>query len=203
MKLISMVVMMTATVFLISGCGDTGESQDDVGELTMTLATISPLGVEYRLRNALFVIDGPEPTDVSSEDYPPDQARISLPLASGDYEVFLDGMWFIEHSADGQPFTPIDAILLSPNPASVRVIADLVAFVTFTFEVDEGDINFGPGTLSIGIDVVENGGSGGVGGAGGSVGVGGMGGAGGIAGAGGVGGIAGMGGAGGIAGAGG
>ena len=91
----------------------------------------------------------------------------------------LGGMWYMEHSANGQPSTPIDAILISPNPVSVRVIADQVAFVDFTFEVDEGDINFGPGTLSIGIDVVENDGAGGAGGAAG------MGGAGSAAGMGG------------------
>jgi hypothetical protein len=185
MKWLMMIVMMTATALFIGGCGDTGESEGDVGELTMTLATISPTGVEYRLRQALFAIDGPEPTDISSEDYPPEQTRINVPLASGDYEVTLGGMWYLEHSADGQPFTPIDAILISPNPVSVRVIAEQVAFVNFTFEVDEGDINFGPGTLSIGIDVVENGGVGGAGGAGGMAGAGGVGG---MAGAGGVGG---------------
>jgi hypothetical protein len=187
MKWLMMIAMMTATALFISGCGDTGESEGDVGELTMTLATISPTGVEYRLRQALFAIDGPEPTDVSSEDYPPEQARISVLVASGDYDVTLGGMWYMEHSANGQPFTPIDAILISPNPASVRVIADQVAFVDFTFEVDEGDINFGPGTLSIGIDVVENGGVGGAGGAAGGTGAGGAGGVGGGAGAGGAG----------------
>ncbi len=179
MKWFMMIAMITATALFIGGCGDTGESEGDVGELTMTLATISPTGVEYRLREAIFQIDGPEPTDVLGEDYPPDQARISVLLASGDYEVTLGGMWYMEHSANGQPFTPIDAILISPNPVSVRVIADQVAFVDFTFEVDEGDINFGPGTLSIGIDVVENDGAGG---AGGAAGVGGAGGAAGMGG---------------------
>jgi hypothetical protein len=140
---------------LMTSCGSDQGQDAEVGQLTLNLATISPGGVEYRLRGALFAIDGPDPADVSSEDWPPDQARINVLLASGDYEVTLGGAWYLEHSANGLPFTPIDAILTSPNPVSVRVIADEVAFATFAFQVDEGDINFGPGTLSVGIDVQE------------------------------------------------
>lgn len=168
MKWISIVAMMALGSLFVSGCGNAGETQGDVGELAMTLRTVSPLGVEYRLRNALFQIDGPEPTGVDSEDYSPNQPRITVALTSGDYEVTLGGMWYLEYSANGQlPFTRIDAVPISPNPASVRVIAGRVAFVTFAFEVDEGDIDFGPGDLSIGIDVIENDGAGGAGGAGG------------------------------------
>ena len=75
MKWFMMIAMITATALFIGGCGDTGESEGDVGELTMTLVTISPTGVEYRLREAIFQIDGPEPTDVLGEDYPTNQAQ--------------------------------------------------------------------------------------------------------------------------------
>jgi len=140
---------------LMTSCGGEQGHDAEVGQLTLNLATISPAGVEYRLREAVFQIAGPEPTDVFGEDYPPDQARINIALASGNYEVTLGGTWYLEYSADFRPFAPISAVLSSPNPVSVRVITAQTAFVTFTFEVDESDINFGPGQLSVGIDVQE------------------------------------------------
>ena len=60
MKPISLVAMMILTALLSSGCeGDSGR-EAGVGDLTMTLATTSPLDVEYRLRDAVFLISGPE-----------------------------------------------------------------------------------------------------------------------------------------------
>jgi hypothetical protein len=90
----------------------------------------------------------------------------------------------MEYSARGRPYEPIDAVLVSANPVDVRVNTDDTTYVYFQFEVDGRLIDFGPGTLGIGIDVTENpppsgGGTGGAGGVGGVAG-GGAGGAGGV-----------------------
>ena len=90
---------------LVTSCGSDQGHDAEVGELTMTLAATSPLaGVDYRLRNAVFEIRGPEDQDVSSEDYPVDNPTISVQLASGDYQVTLRDGWTMEYSANGQPY---------------------------------------------------------------------------------------------------
>jgi hypothetical protein len=109
------------------------------------------------------------------------------------------GNWWMEYSASGRAYEPIDAVLVSVNPVEVRINTGETTYVYFQFEVDGRLIDFGPGKLSIGIDVTEEppipgvGGAGGDGGTGGSGGVaGGTGGSGGVAGgAGGSGGMAG------------
>jgi hypothetical protein len=64
--------------------------------------------------------------------------------------------WYMEYSARGRPYEPIDAVLVSANPVDVRVNTDETTYVYFQFEVDGRLIDFGPGTLGIGIDVTEN-----------------------------------------------
>jgi hypothetical protein len=121
----------------------------------MTLVATSPLGVDYQLRDALFLIRGPQDEDVSSEDYPPEQPVIELSLASGSYQVTLQDGWRMEYSANGQAYSPIEAMLVSPNPADVTVVFDQVTPLTLVFAVNGTMINFGPGTLGIAIEVNE------------------------------------------------
>ena len=235
MRLFSIVILtLTAlAAACLGGCGDAYELEGDVGELGVSLLTESDIGVVYRLRNALFLVRGPEDVDVCTEDYDINEPLLLVPLESGDYQVALndgaggaggaggsagtggtagngatagnggtggstcDGTWFMEYSANGRPFAPIEAQLVSANPAEVTIRTEQTTLVTFSFEVDGRLIDFGPGTLAIDIDVTE---VFGVGGAGGDSGVGGMGGdsgVGGMGGAGGVGGMSGVGGAGG------
>ncbi len=139
---------------LMTSCSGDQAADAEVGQLTMTLETTSPLAT-YRLRDALFEIRGPEQQDVSSEDYPVGDPTISVDLATGSYQVTLLSGWRMEHSANGQPFTPIEAALVSPNPSEVTIVVNEVTAMTFVFVVNGSLINFGPGTLSIDIDVNE------------------------------------------------
>ena len=142
--------------FCVAGCGDSVADFDgDVGDLTMTLGATSSSGVEYQLRDAVFLIRGPQDEDVFIEDYPPEQTVIDVSLASGSYQVTLQDGWRMEYSANGQAFADIPATLVSPNPGDVEVFADQVAPLTLNFEVDERLINFGPGTLAIDLRVAE------------------------------------------------
>ena len=92
---------------------------------------------------------------MSSQDYPVDNPTISVQLASGDYQVTLRDGWTMEYSANGQPYAPIEAALVSPNPLGVTIVANDVTAATFQFVVNGSLINFGPGTLSIDIEVNE------------------------------------------------
>ena len=182
MKLFQRVASTALAAVLVGGCGGVAEPGTEVGELGLTLLTTGDSGVEYRLRNALFLIRGPENVDVCSEDSL-DESFIVVPLESGDYQVTLNGgsggaggdggaggmagtvgsggtgtdcePWFLEYSANGRPFAPIEARLVSDNPADATIDTDQITLVTFVFEVDGRLINFGPGTLAINIDVTE------------------------------------------------
>lgn len=208
----SMGLVLMLGLGLATSCGDPA-GETEVGELGMTLSTTNG-DVVYRLRNALFQIRGPENRDVCTEDYSLDDSLIFVALGSGDYQVAMNlgaggaggaggapgtagtggndcGNWWMEYSARGRPYEPIDAVLVSANPVDVRINTDETTYVYFQFEVDGRLIDFGPGTLAIGIDVTEEPPIPGVGGAGGD-GVGGTGGSGGVAGGtGGSGGVAG------------
>jgi uncharacterized membrane protein YgcG len=233
MRLFPIVVLalIALAAACFGGCGDAYEFEGDVGELGVSLLTESDSGVVYRLRNALFLVRGPEDVDVCTEDYDINEPLLLVPLESGDYQVTLndgaggaggsagtggtaggggtagnggtggtggstcDGTWFMEYSANGRPFAPIEAQLVSANPAEVTITTQQTTLVTFSFEVDGRLINFGPGTLAIDIDVTEVFGVGGAGGDGGTGGVGGVSGAGGTGGDGGMSGAGGAGGA--------
>jgi hypothetical protein len=211
----SMGVVLMLGLGLATSCATGPGLGGEVGDLGMTLSTTNG-DVVYRLRNALFKIGGPDDADsdltdvyVCTENYDNNDPLIFVPLDSGDYGVRLgtggggaggaggagDGCpnWFMEYSARGRPFAPIDAVLVSANPVDVRINTDETTYLYFQFEVDGRLIDFGPGTLAIGIDVTEEppipgvGGAGGAGGTGGMVGTGGSGGvAGGTGGSGGV-----------------
>jgi hypothetical protein len=204
-------VVLMLGLALNTSCGDpAGETQ--VGELGITLSTTNG-DVVYQLRDALFQIRGPENRDVCTEDYFPEDSLIFVGLGSGDYQVEMHlgtggsagaggaagsggagncPNWYMEYSARGRPYEPIDAVLVSANPVNARINTDDTTYVYFQFEVDGRLIDFGPGTLGIGINVTEDPPSGGAGGVGGSAGAGGEGGVGGSAGAGGEGGSGGV-----------
>jgi predicted outer membrane repeat protein len=152
---IRLVMGLLVGVALVTSCGGDSAPQAEVGELTVTLASQSPLGVDYQLRDALFLIRGLQDEDVSSEDYPPEQPVISVSLASGSYQVTLQDGWRMEYSANGQAFADIPATLVSPNPADVTVVFDEVTPLTLLFEVDGRLISFGPGILDIDFTVTE------------------------------------------------
>jgi hypothetical protein len=132
----------------------------------MALTSTSASGVEYRLRDALFEIRGPQNEDVLSEDYL-GQASILVSLRGGDYQVTLQPGWRMEHRAPPlTAWTEIPAVLASPNPLAVTVPVDQVAPAIFLFQVEEGLIVFATGILDISVEVDEVG-SGGGGGTGG------------------------------------
>jgi len=174
----SMGVVLMLGLGLPTSCATGPGLGGEVGDLGMTLSTTNG-DVVYRLRNALFKIGGPDDADsdltdvyVCTENYDINDPLIFVPLDSGDYGVRLDTggggaggaggagdgcpNWFMEYSARGRPFAPIDAVLVSANPVDVRVNTDETTYVYFQFEVDGRLIDFGPGTLAIGIDVTEN-----------------------------------------------
>ena len=158
MKFFSMIMMILVASFVAVSCGtDQGQGEPDgTGTLTLHLSTTSPLGIEYRLRDATVEIRGPEDRDVLTEDHLDDPV-INEVMRSGTYTVTLLAGWRMEHRASGQPYSDIPAALASENPLVVTVVTDEVTPAIFQFEVDERLISFGPGTVALQVGVDETG----------------------------------------------
>lgn len=143
MKPISTMAFLTLAVLPCVGCGSAAGDEVEVGTLSVSLSTTSPLNVEYRVRDALFELRGPEDLDIDSEDYLDDPIINEL-LAAGTYTATLQSGWRIQYSMDGQTYTDIPAELTSANPLVITVTTDQTTPVLFQFEVDERLIDFGP-----------------------------------------------------------
>lgn len=156
---IRLVMGLVVGLALITSCGGDQASEREPGQLSLALQSTGPSGVLYRLRFATFDIVSVAGTGVqvtvSSEDYPLTDPVIPVSLPNGRYQVTLQDGWFLEHSANGLPFSPIQSELVSINPVWVDVVANQVTDVTFVFEVDADTIIFGSGTISLDFDVDE------------------------------------------------
>jgi hypothetical protein len=219
-------LMLMLGLALTASCGDPA-GETEVGELGMTLSTTNGDVTYRLRDALFQIRGPENRDVCSEDYGELGDESILVGLRSGDYQVALDlgtggtggtggagaagggggagGIgggsncpnWYMEYSARNRPYEPIDAVLVSANPVNARINTDETTYVIFRFEVDGRLIDFGPGTLAIGIDVTENppiggaGGAGGTGGDGGAAGIGGSGGDGGASGTGGTGGTGG------------
>ena len=143
-------------VALSTACG--GGVNHDLGAVSMELTSTSPSGVEYRLRNALISTtstDGFADLHLTEDDM--SQFEVTFDVPAGDYTVELLEGWWVEYAAPGQPFTGIGvyAELVSPNPMPITVISGGDTSVPFQVQVGTDEIDFGPGSLTVGFEVTE------------------------------------------------
>ncbi len=137
-----------------AACAEEGEPTVDAGDLRMGVVGQDGGGLYYRLRDAVFAIEGPMSTAVGTEENPTTDV-ISVELPAGAYEVLLEDGWRLER---WDPITDatlaVDATLTSGNPASTVVSGSETSTVVFVFEVpDAGPVVLGDGDLEIDIDV--------------------------------------------------
>jgi hypothetical protein len=152
------VALMLGTVALATvstGCSSAGDdkTKSQVGTLNMSLVGEAN-GVTYRLRNAMFVVNGPEDTVLNSED-DPNAATIAAELDSGDYSIDLQDGWVLER-LDGTAFVQVDSLLVSPDPTTFHISANVPTSVTYQFSTNGVIVSIGKGTLNVGISVVQN-----------------------------------------------
>jgi hypothetical protein len=134
---------------------DGAEEAELTGRASMSLVTQAN-GRVYRLSNALFVIDGPLFGYLSSSDNPGETA-LTAALPVGDYTSFLETGWVLERD-DGGTFVPVQATLVSGNPALFTVHAGATTALVYQFQTDGTIITVGDGQLDISIEVTEVGG---------------------------------------------
>jgi hypothetical protein len=168
MKLAHTIVISTVLAFgalgVATGCSlpdDVDSSTEPLQTGTLNVAlTGNANGITYRLRNALFEISGPASGTLDSE-IDPDAPELVLALPVGQYQVFLRTGWALER-VDAGGAVPVQAVLISPNPAVADVIGGSRANTLFRFQTDDTIVDIGQGELaiSIAVDVVGGGGGG-------------------------------------------
>lgn len=134
------------------GCA-TGPSDKPVdpnaGQLVMALTQTGPHGEIFRLNHAVFEIIHTDNGSTEFFDATPFDGAATVNLAPGIVTVELLDGWALEKSTDGGlTFQPVSALLGSPNPNTIRILANQLAFMEFAFLIRQTD-----GTLAITLGV--------------------------------------------------
>ncbi len=108
-------------------------------------------GNYYRLRSGYIDASGPVFVSFDTEMDPNTTEYLTMDVPTGDYSLHLQPGWWVEQ---WDPFSaqsfPIDARLISANPASATVSELSTTIVTYTFYVDGvGPISMGDGDLAV------------------------------------------------------
>jgi hypothetical protein len=150
---------VTVATVMFGACSD-DKAAPETGEMnstgTVSLALVSGVDGEYRLRHARFefTADFASISETLDSEIDPDATTLSLALAQGSYSVDLLNGWALER-LEGSEFVPIRAALLTPNPRTVRVRHGRVSPLTYTFTTDGGEVTFGEGSVSVEVGVVD------------------------------------------------
>lgn len=114
------------------------------GSLQINLATITPDGTEYRLRDATITVTGPESVDVFHTEDQPDRDKLSANVPVGAYSALLDPGWRLER-VEAFSETDVNAQLISDNPVHFTVEFDqrTIAPLRFRTNTDEVDLSQG------------------------------------------------------------
>jgi hypothetical protein len=144
--------VLASAALALSTCG--GKSRDGLGEIRLTL-TASANGHTYRLRNAVFDVNGPVRVTLNSET-DPTAADLVTQVPPGSYVVTLADGWALEREDSTGPVV-VQATLTSANPTPpVTVQANQTTSVTFQFSTNGMPITTGQtGTIDISIGVTE------------------------------------------------
>jgi len=158
MKFIASLVL--SSVLLVgasfaSGCAvDAQSDARSIGQVRMALTGTSVEGNLYRLRAATFSIAGPVTAELETES-DPDLTVLSADLPAGSYQSTLGGDWYLERLSANGTFEPVDAALVSANPADFTVNAQVASDLVYQFATDGTIITIGDGTVNISIEVAE------------------------------------------------
>ncbi|HMG22694.1 MAG TPA: hypothetical protein VK607_15275 [Kofleriaceae bacterium] len=134
---------------LAQGCAAQAGPDPDTGEILLLLQQSGPHGEIYHLGNATFdVIDATGA--LTTVDGSGSDPQVVVALPPGLASVQLRPGWTLERSDDGgASFHAIGALLGSPNPNIVRVLANQPVFMEFDFLIRQAN-----GTLAITLGVV-------------------------------------------------
>ncbi len=146
--------VLAAALPLAQGCatdpGGGAPAEGPTGELVIALTQPGPHGEIYHLANAVFEIDHTETRVTTFVDGSGFDAQATASLPPGVVNITLLDGWSLEKSTDGGvTFQPVSALLGSPNPNALRILANQPAFVEFAFLIRQTN-----GTLAITLGIV-------------------------------------------------
>jgi hypothetical protein len=146
------VVLFTAT-FAVAACAAsgvpaTGSGAPVTGTLAINLATATPDGSVYRLRDATITITGPDSVQVFHTEDQPDRSSLSANVSVGAYSALLDPGWRLERLELFSDAT-VNAELVSDNPLSFTVELGQRTVVPLRFRTNLDEID-----LTQGYDIV-------------------------------------------------
>jgi hypothetical protein len=151
-RISSVAVVLFAAVMqgcAVGGADDLPGDELPTGEIVLQLAQPGPHGEVFHLNNAVFDVTSASGAVTTVFDSGFD-AQITLALEPGIASVQVRDGWTLERSVNGGvTFTPVSALLGSPNPNFVRVLANQPAFIGFDFLVRDSN-----GTLAITLGIV-------------------------------------------------
>lgn len=150
----SIAAMLALAAPFVSGCAtdDPSESDPATGDLVMSLVQPGPHGEVYHLANATFDLFHLADGTTTTVDGSGTGTQVTVSLPPGLVDVTLRDGWTLEKSVDGgATFQPVSALLGSPNPNLVRVLANQPVFMEFSFLIRQTN-----GTLGITLGIVTN-----------------------------------------------
>jgi len=131
------------------GASDVPDDELPTGQVVLQLVQPGPHGEIFHLDNAIFDVRDASGA-VTTVDGSGMEAQVVMSLPPGIANVTLRDGWTLERSVNaGVTFTPVGALLGSPNPSAVRVLANQPVFVGFDFLVRDSN-----GTLAITLGIV-------------------------------------------------
>src|SRR5690349_11501889 len=90
--------LLAAAVLGTAACAD---SNDDLGQIDLSLVGQAPSGAQYRLRDAVLTIDGPSGVRTFRTEDDPTRTQINARLLSGAYTLQVAPGWRLERVVPG------------------------------------------------------------------------------------------------------
>lgn len=139
-------------LWALASCGDRIDTtvlgdgtETHLGKLNVPLETTGSSGALYRLSASLLLTGPEEETLLLSGAVP----AVEVELATGTYQASLNEPWRLSRVEASGP-RAVDAVLVSENPATVRIEADATTQLVLRFRVEGGEVVPAPdGTLSV------------------------------------------------------
>jgi hypothetical protein len=143
--------LLLTTTLSITACA----TQDNTGELGLSLTGTSPSGTIYRLRDAELTVTGIDSSFVYHTEDDPSRTAINQHLDVGDYTLRVAPGWRLERlRPNGIPDT-VEATMVSSDPLPFTITADALTPVIVRFSTDGVIIPLAQGDASISIDVAD------------------------------------------------
>lgn len=131
------------------------QTEDDLGQLDLSLSGTAASGAIYRLRDAQLTIMGSGPVIVIDTEENPDRTVIERELDTGSYTVSVSPSWRLERIATDGSITTVQAAMVSPNPQGFFITPGGFTSVALQFQTAGEVVTLARGRVGISLGVTE------------------------------------------------